>query len=484
MSSRQNNQLPHNLPQLQNLIKRDSESYRDEFQQQFRHFESTLKVFELNPSEYSKALDEQVMFLAQVAKCYPEDLEQYPAKLIGILNKHSTVMHADMRLSLCKALILLRHKELLTPTDLLQLFFELFKCQDKSLRTFLRDHIVTDLKNTNAKHKDVKLNTAMQNFMYKMINDAHHVAAKMALTIMIDLYKKNVWNDAKTVNVIRSACYRVNEGKIEGTKLTPMALKFFLGSDENEDGDNDDDDDDLPTVKDVKMANKVNKKTRKREKMLKNVQKAHKKDKKSKKVESFNFSALHLIHDPQKFAEDLYKCWKNCREKFEIKLMLAELISRLIGTHQLFVLNYYKEIANYLRPHQQEVILLLQYAAQSAHELIPHDDIQPVVSAIANNFITERNSGEVIAIGLNAMREICRRCPFAVDETLLRDLAEYKSYKDKGVMMAARSLIAFYRATQPELLHKRDRGRPTEAMVENNTNLRYDIWGLQIFISK
>ena len=214
MSSRQNNQLPHNLPQLQNLIKRDAESYKDEFQQQFRHFESTLKVFELNPSEFNKALDEQVMFLAQVAKCYPEDLEEYPSKLIGILNKHSTVLHPDMRLSLCKALILLRHKDLLTPTDLLQMFFELFKCQDKSLRTFLRDHIVTDLKNTNAKHKDVKLNTAMQNFMYKMINDAHHVAAKMALTIMIELYKKNVWNDAKTVNVIRSACYRVNEGKI------------------------------------------------------------------------------------------------------------------------------------------------------------------------------------------------------------------------------------------------------------------------------
>merc|ERR1711993_38028 len=98
-------------------------------------------------------------------------------------------------------------------------FFELFKCQDKTLRSFLRDHIVTDLKNTNAKHKDVKLNTAMQNFMYKMINDAHHVAAKMALTIMIDLYKKNVWNDAKTVNVIRTACCKEVEGKLQITKL-------------------------------------------------------------------------------------------------------------------------------------------------------------------------------------------------------------------------------------------------------------------------
>ncbi len=56
-------------------------------------------------------------------------------------------------MSLCRALVLLRHKDLLALTDLLQLFFDLLKCQDKTLRKFLRDHIVTDLKNVNAKHK-------------------------------------------------------------------------------------------------------------------------------------------------------------------------------------------------------------------------------------------------------------------------------------------------------------------------------------------
>ena len=306
MANRQNNQLPHNLPQLQNLIKRDPESYRDEFLQQYRHFESTLQVFELKPNEYSKPLDDQVMFLAQVAKCYPEEMAKYPQKVIDIVSKNSTVLHPEMRMSLCKALILLRHRELIAPADLLQLFFELFKCQDKSLRAFLRDHIVTDLKNTNAKHKDVKLNSSMQNFMYKMINDSHHTAAKMALDIMIDLYKKNVWKDAKTVNVIASACYKNNGGKIEVTKLTPMALRFFLGGNED-DEDEDDEDEDLPTIKDVKLANKVNKKTKKRERMLENIKKAHNKAKKSKKADSFNFSALHLIHDPQKFAEELRK---------------------------------------------------------------------------------------------------------------------------------------------------------------------------------
>jgi hypothetical protein len=44
MAKRQNNQLPNNLPQLQNLIKRDAESYKEEFQQQFRHFQWVLAL--------------------------------------------------------------------------------------------------------------------------------------------------------------------------------------------------------------------------------------------------------------------------------------------------------------------------------------------------------------------------------------------------------------------------------------------------------
>lgn len=64
---RHNNQLPNNLPQLQNLIKRDPESYRDEFLQQYRHFQSLVEIFRLNPGQENKSLDELVIFLAQVS---------------------------------------------------------------------------------------------------------------------------------------------------------------------------------------------------------------------------------------------------------------------------------------------------------------------------------------------------------------------------------------------------------------------------------
>lgn len=63
---RHNNQLPDNLPQLQNLIKREPEAYREEFLQQHRHYESLLEVFLLTPDQPSKSLDELIMFIAQV----------------------------------------------------------------------------------------------------------------------------------------------------------------------------------------------------------------------------------------------------------------------------------------------------------------------------------------------------------------------------------------------------------------------------------
>ena len=130
-------------------------------------------------------------------------------------------------------------KNVLICPDLLQLFFDLLRCQDKSLRKFLKDHIVMDLKNVNAKHKDVRLNTVLQNFMFTMLKvffnllhamnpsilkmfnfqDAHGVAAKMSLDVMITLYRKNVWRDAKTVNVISTACFS------DTTKLMVTAVK-------------------------------------------------------------------------------------------------------------------------------------------------------------------------------------------------------------------------------------------------------------------
>lgn len=461
---RHNNQLPNNLTQLQNLIKRDPESYKEEFHQQLAHFETTLEIFNLKPTLYNKKLDEQAIFLAQVAQCYLEEMKLFPQKIVDVLKTHNTILHNDMRLSLCKCLILLRNKNFLSTFDLLELFFLLLKCQDKYLREFLRTHIITDIKNINLKHKDLKFNSTLQNFMFSMLQDSHPKAAKLALDVLTELYHKNIWNDQKTVNIIADVgCFSKN------TKVMVASLKFFLGRDEEEKTENSDSEEEIDP-RDTMISNKFNKKTRKREKMVEKVKKQAKKLKKRKqKAPAFNFSALHLVNNPQGFAEKLFKKLESSNDRFEVKLMLLDVISRLIGLHSLFLFNYYPFIARLLLPHQREVTRILLFAAQASHELIPPEVVEPVMKAIANNFITERNSTDVMAVGLNAVREICSRCPLAIGEDLLRDLVQYKNYKEKSVMMAARSLIQLYRQSMPDMLHRKDRGRPTEASVELTT---------------
>lgn len=143
-----------------------------------------------------------VCFSSKVVQCYPETCKQFPQRLASMLKHHSTTLDPVMRNCFVKALILMRNKNLLPPLELLELFYELLSCQDKHLRAYLRTHIITDIKNMNAKHKDMKLNSSLQNFMYTMLRDANPKAAKMSVDILIELYNKNIWNDEKTVNII------------------------------------------------------------------------------------------------------------------------------------------------------------------------------------------------------------------------------------------------------------------------------------------
>ncbi|XP_074848133.1 protein SDA1 homolog [Carettochelys insculpta] len=461
MSGRNNNKLPSNLPQLQNLIKRDPPAYTEEFLQQYHHYQSNVEIFKLQPDKPSKELAELVMFLAQVGHCYPEHLVDFPQQLKELLSYNHTVLDADLRMTLCKALILLRNKNLINPTSLLELFFELLRCHDKLLRKTLYTHIVTDIKNINAKHKNNKVNTTLQNFMYTMLRDSNPTAAKISLDVMIELYRRNIWNDAKTVNVITTACF----SKI--TKILVAGLKFFLGKDEDEKKESDSDsEDEGPTARDLMVRYATGKKTTKHKKKLEKAMKVLKKHKKKKKPEVFNFSAIHLIHDPQDFAEKLLKQLETSKERFEVKMMLMDLISRLVGIHELFLFNFYPFVQRFMQPHQREVTKILLFAAQASHQLVPPEIIQSVLMTVANNFVTDKNSGEVMTVGINAIKQITARCPLAMTEDLLQDLAQYRSHKDKNVMMSARTLIHLFRSLNPQMLQKKFRGKPTEASLE------------------
>lgn len=94
--------------------------------------------------------------------------------------------------------------------------------------------------------------------------------------------------------------------------------------------------------------------------------------------------------------------------------------------------------------------------------MVPPDAVEPLLKQLVNQFVHDRARTEVIAVGLNVVREICIRMPLLMTEDLLRDLTLYKKSHEKAVSSAARSLIGIFRQICPSLLDKKDRGRAAD----------------------
>lgn len=103
------------------------------------------------------------------------------------------------------------------------IFFRLFRVNDKTLRQLLFRHIVTDIKTANKKRKADQLNRAVQSFLHSIILDEHVRTAKRAVSLLAELYRRNVWSDANTVNILAAAVFHKNPS------VMVAALKFFAG---------------------------------------------------------------------------------------------------------------------------------------------------------------------------------------------------------------------------------------------------------------
>lgn len=377
--------------------------------------------------------------------------------------------------------------------SLLKILFPLLGVTSSpNLRSFILKTILSDIKNANLKSKNHKLNRTVQGLLFSMVERgiqttdgssaggpqgtgtrAHHKKstngvssataagreAMLAVKIASELWRKQIWNDAKTVQLVSLACFHSN------TKVASAAMHFFLANEADDTPDSDDDGEaDLPDFKQMYHQGQINKSRRstvkKEKKMVKQTNNKRKRLD-AKKAAQANFAAIHLLLDPQSFAERLYEHLLHFDKQYtlEHRVLMMQLFGRVTGTHQCTVLGFYSYATRFLNHHQTSVTAILVAVAQSVHELTPPDVLTPVIRKLASEFVHPGVGPEVIAAGLNAIREVCRRQPLGMDRDLLEDLVEYKKSRDKGIMVASRSLLQLYREVDPGLLKRKERVR-------------------------
>ncbi|SPO31758.1 related to SDA1 - required for normal organization of the actin cytoskeleton; required for passage through Start [Ustilago trichophora] len=500
-----------NLPALQNLLKRQPEAYVEEFSAQWNHYQSLRSIFasdldasnlgvgiastgvRINKDQASKFVS-LISFVTQLAPSYPEITRDLPNHLSDLLLNHHSALSPDIRASCLRSLILLRNRDVITSEELLQTLFPLLSVTTSAaVRTSVQATILQDIKNANAKSKNHRLNRVVQGLLFGIVQkgidassgasalppprkgqSAGKTEALWAVRLAANLWKKQIWTDSKTVSLLALACFHPHP------RVQSSAVRFFLGDlhSAEDDAEESGSDDEGPDVDALMHARKVNKKTRSGDKKMRAAAALSKKKKKAKAENALdgnskdtgNFAVLYLLNDPQNFGEKLFdNLSRGDREKrhtIEIKIRLMQLLSRVMGAHKLCVLSFYSYVVKYLAPHQQHITHILVSLAQSVHDQTPPDVITPVVRKLSDAFVHPGVSSEVVAAGINSVREICRRQPWAMEETLLEDLISYRKSKDKGVCAAARGLLALYREVNPAMLKKKERGKMGSLAVQ------------------
>lgn len=195
------------------------------------------------------------------------------------------------------------------------------------------------------------------------------------------------------------------------------------------------------SISKLKQKLKIVKKTSKRERILKRNMNAIKKkynnkngigingggggeynDYEDSELAKQHVDPIRLLRDPQQFVERLFAKLQKTSERFEIRILYLNVIARAISQHEIVHLPLYAFLQRYMQPSQLHSTQLLALSAMCVHRLVPPDAIEPLLRSIANHFISDRSSADSITVGLNTIREMCKRQPLAMNSDLLKDL--------------------------------------------------------------
>lgn len=485
--------LPTNIILLQNVVRRDPESYHEEFVQQYSHYESLRDIFLLNPSaDQGSDFADLIGFVSAVCSCYPKETANFPQELKSILLNNHRDLSPELREKIIQCLTMLRNKDIISAESLILTLFPLLQSYSsnaqnisttslnaKAVRHQIYSTLISLLKSVNTGAKNQKINRSTQALLFNLLEQRDNQGL-WATKLTRELWRRGIWDDSRTVEIMTQAAIHPD------VKVSVAGSKFFLGADKErqenfEENSSDEESFDMGALK---HKLQINKKTSKRGKKVEQAIKSMKKKNNAKISATYlNFSAIHLLRDPQGFAEQLFERHlsnKNAN-KYDLdqKILFMNLISRLIGTHKLTVLGIYSYFLKFLTPKQRNVTQIMAAAAQASHDLVPPESIAIVIRKIADDFVSDGVAAEVAAAGINTIREILARAPLAIEPPLLQDLTEYKGSKSKPVMMAARSLISLYREVAPEMLQRKDRGKTASMELQHGEKKGTPTFGVE-----
>ena len=432
------------LPQYQDRVKRDKESYKEEFLKILKKFEEQFNIFLFNPSRKIKGFKELLMFFAHLSHLFKEETAFIPKGLCKIISENYLTIPHEVRLTIVDSLSIMCKSGILSLLEVIPLFFNLMRCQDKILRKRLTDYIISSLTKVNEKHKNVNINKNIQNFCEKLLEDSNKKLARKTLNIIVNLYQKKIWNDSRTINMLANIAVNAKD-----IKISSAACKFFLSEYDTEQGDSSDEEDLEELKNKYKLLGKgYSQKTKKRKAKLKQLMKSiERKEERNKKIKTnTNFLPIDQLNDPYSFAEKLFHLMSSFQSgNFGHKLIILRLLGRILGRHRLIINNFFNSMIPLIKAEQKDLNIILASIIEATHDQIPPIELESLIKKLFDFFISDILPPQQITLGLHTLYGIMERCPYCINEEYFNICEELRNYKNKSVANAARAVCNLYK---------------------------------------
>nr|PVC53794.1 hypothetical protein MACL_00003481 [Theileria orientalis] len=415
---------------LENKIKKDPDANCDFFKQKWNEFVTLYEIIKLTPQVYNTEFVKLLQFITNTIAHYnkssdvdkltynPSSSDQNSSsadeagsiadgrwlclKLIELIKEFRRVMDGKMTRMVIKSTFTLRTKRQIDLETILVEWLDLLDLNDREQRKKLYNYIVKDLALLSAKSKNRQSVKRLQQLLFEKVHKSTNLNIRLlSCCIIIELYRRNVWNDLFTLNQLCELC------KAQNPKIALSAIYFLLSTKNHYHVTFEAASTDAQGSANAEAPQPVDPPV------------------------SHSLSHILDLYEPFKLVETLLdRCAKN-HFQYQHKLVALKLAAVVINKHKLTIPSFYSYLSKYLHHKQPLVTRVLLVFVISVYSGLDAALVEPLARKVVDDFVAHDRSDDMITIGVNTIREICNKLPEVLSEDTLNYLVEFKNYKSK-----------------------------------------------------
>ncbi|KAI5170879.1 protein SDA1 [Nematocida sp. LUAm3] len=418
---------------LQLHVKKDPLSHADLYRNEVEKFRGMLRISKMDPQAKNPELSSLLIFLPHISMHFEDkissDVFTYALDYYSLLEK--SLAHATIT-GICH----IKKTKQIEPEIFYKSAIPLIEEMDKRTKTTFLQFLISEI------IRDKEHWPIIKEILLSAIKSGVEAHSKRAAYIFMHLVSREAWKDEETAEHVFSLIMYA----------PPVVVNFvFLYLLDRVELSIKEEDIEMPEIqRKMKIKKETISDRKKDERKKKEIQKKlAKREEKMRNKEPNVVVLLQRLGDKGPFfGAKIFKCIKNSEYSAELKLKMAEVVSRIACYHKITIKGFLGYMTRFLFPHQEKLPSVFATIAQSIHENTPTKEVEAICEMLVESFCNDYKDDEIIAYGINCLKIILKKYPEASKYKCIEYVLDFRRMRKKRAVTASMALKKMIRETE------------------------------------